>query len=84
MIKLTSLVTAALLFATAAFANESKVLLAMEKTSFKEDLVKEMMKIMKEKSMVVTLVEDHKADLDKYTAADFDYSLPVGKFAEVA
>ena len=50
-----------------------KVLLAMEKTAFKKALIAEMVKSLNAKGLHVTVVEDHKKDLENYKASDYDY-----------
>ena len=50
-----------------------KVLLAMEKTAFKKALIAEMEKSLNAKGLHVTVVEDHKKDLENYKASDYDY-----------
>ena len=50
-----------------------KALLAMENTKFKKALIEEMKKGLEEKSVQVTVVEDHKKDLKNYRASDYDY-----------
>ena len=50
-----------------------KALLAMENTKFKKALIEEMIKGLEEKSVQVTVVEDHKKDLKNYRASDYDY-----------
>ena len=57
----------------AAQSSPKKALLAMEKTKFKEALIEEMKKGLEAESVSVTVVEDHKKELENYKASDFDY-----------
>ncbi len=63
------------LFAASASAQDGmkKVLLAMEKTKFKKELIAEMTDRLEKKSFEVTVVDNHKKELKNYRASDFDY-----------
>ena len=50
-----------------------KALLAMENTKFKSVLIEDMKKELESRSVEVTVVSDHKTDLNNYKASDFDY-----------
>jgi len=51
---------------------EQKVLLAMEKTPFKEALIENMELLLTSDNVAVTIIEDHENELEAVSAADYD------------
>lgn len=76
--KLALLSIACLTLFTALHAQESsepaqrRILIAMEQTKFKKQLVEQMKSLLSLKPVTITIVEDSKKELSQHKAADFD------------
>lgn len=72
--KLMKIALMAIVISSAIFAedSQSKVLVAFEKTPYKEALTTELVALLEKSAIEVVVVDDHKADLKSHSAETYD------------